>query len=89
MEKERQKAEKLAKFNAKKSKLAADKATATAAAGPAKEKKEKKEKPKAEPVAEYVEETPKGEKKSTFCCRTRFVAPSTNVLCRCSPQVPR
>lgn len=57
MEKERQKAEKLAKFNAKKQ---------AAAAVPVKEKKEKKEKPKAEPVAEYVEETPVGDKKSMF-----------------------
>jgi valyl-tRNA synthetase len=62
---ERAKAEKLAKFNAKKAKLAADKAAAPAEN---KEKKEKKEKKKAEPVPEfvYVEETPKGEKKSTL-----------------------
>jgi valyl-tRNA synthetase len=62
VERERAKAEKLAKFNAKKAKLAADKAAAP------EEKKEKKEKKKAEPVPEfvYVEETPKGEKKSTL-----------------------
>lgn len=59
LEKERKKAEKEAKFAAKKAAAAA----ASATAGPAKEKKEKK--PKAEPAApvEYVEETPKGQKK--------------------------
>jgi valyl-tRNA synthetase len=56
LEKERKKAEKDAKFKAKK----AAQATAPKDAGPAKEKKEKK---KAEILPEYVEETPKGQKK--------------------------
>ncbi|CCX33651.1 tRNA synthetases class I-domain-containing protein [Pyronema domesticum] len=62
LEKERQKAEKLAKFAAKKAKQ--DAAKATTAGAPAKEAKKEK-KPKVEPAApvEYVEETPKGEKK--------------------------
>lgn len=62
VEKERKKAEKEAKFAAKKAQLEKQKATA-ASSGPVKEKKDKK--PKAEPAApvEYVEETPKGEKK--------------------------
>lgn len=66
MAKERAKADKLAKFNAKKAKLAADKAAATATTNPAKEKKKEKKAAAAEPVPEYVEETPKGEKKSEF-----------------------
>ncbi|KAI5801174.1 tRNA synthetases class I-domain-containing protein [Geopyxis carbonaria] len=53
------KKEKQAKFEAKKAKLEAEKA----AKGATKEKKEKKPKAVAEPVPEYVEETPKGEKK--------------------------
>lgn len=59
VEKERQKAEKQAKFEAKKAKLAA----AKKAAGPPKPKKEKAA---PEPIPEYVEKTPKGEKKSAI-----------------------
>jgi hypothetical protein len=56
LEKERKKAEKDAKFKAKKAAAGAG----GAAAAPAKEKKKKAEK---EVLPEYVEETPKGEKK--------------------------
>jgi len=74
VERERQKAEKLAKFNAKKAKQAAEKAAAPATGAP-KEKEKKKEKPKAEPIEEYIEETPKGEKKGTI--------PLLNLCLRC------
>lgn len=57
MEKERKKAEKAAKLEAKKTKLAEQ-----AAAKPAKEKKAKEKKPE-EVIPEYVEDTPPGEKK--------------------------
>lgn len=57
MEKERKKAEKAAKLEAKKAKLAEQ-----AAAKPAKEKKVKEKKPE-EVIPEYVEDTPAGEKK--------------------------
>jgi len=60
--KERAKAEKQAKFDAKKAK---EKGSDPDAASKTKEKKEKKEKQKDEVnVADYVEETPKGQKKS-------------------------
>lgn len=55
VEKERKKAEKDARFAAKK----VQKATAA----PAKDKKEKKPKTEPDSLAEYVEETPKGQKK--------------------------
>ncbi|CAN3483472.1 hypothetical protein DICA0_F32902 [Diutina catenulata] len=58
LEKERKKAEKMAKFEAKK-KAAAEAAAKTAAAP----KKPKKEKKVAEPVPEWVDPTPQGEKK--------------------------
>ncbi|KAF4979905.1 hypothetical protein FZEAL_3986 [Fusarium zealandicum] len=57
LEKERKKAEKQAKFEAKKAK------TAESAPKPAKEKKLKEKKPEEEPLPEYVEDTPEGEKK--------------------------
>jgi valyl-tRNA synthetase len=57
VEKERKKAEKQAKFEAKKQKAAA---TAPKAA---KEKKPKEKKVEEEPLPEYVEDTPEGEKK--------------------------
>ncbi|UKZ62974.1 uncharacterized protein TrAtP1_004202 [Trichoderma atroviride] len=57
LEKERKKAEKAAKLEAKKAKAVA------AAAAPVKEKKAKKEKVEEEPLPEYVEDTPVGEKK--------------------------
>lgn len=57
MEKERKKAEKQAKFEAKKAKAA------TTAPKPAKEKKAKEKKVEEEPLPEYVEDTPEGEKK--------------------------
>lgn len=57
MEKERKKAEKAAKLEAKK--VRAEKA----ATAPVKEKKAKKEKVEEEPLPEYVEDTPVGEKK--------------------------
>lgn len=57
VEKERKKAEKDARFAAKK---VQQKAVAT---GPAKDKKEKKLKAEPTPPAEYVEETPPGQKK--------------------------
>ncbi|KAL6908446.1 tRNA synthetases class I domain-containing protein [Trichoderma evansii] len=57
LEKERKKAEKAAKLEAKKAKAAA------AATAPTKEKKAKKEKVEEEPLPEYVEDTPVGEKK--------------------------
>lgn len=60
LEKERKKAEKDAKFQAKKAAQAAAKGGAGGAAAPAKEKKKKAEK---EVLPEYVEKTPKGEKK--------------------------
>lgn len=62
MEKERKKAEKEAKFLAKKAK-------AGEAAKKAAPKAEKKEKKKSENVVvgEYIEETPKGMKKSKPC----------------------
>ncbi|KAH6998399.1 tRNA synthetases class I-domain-containing protein [Ilyonectria sp. MPI-CAGE-AT-0026] len=56
LEKERKKAEKQAKFDAKKAKV-------TTAPKPAKEKKVKEKKPEEEPLPEYVEDTPEGEKK--------------------------
>lgn len=58
LEKERKKAEKLAKFEAKKKKQAED-----AKNKPAAEKKPKKEKKVAEPVPEWTDETKPGEKK--------------------------
>lgn len=58
LEKERKKAEKLAKFEAKKKKQAED-----AKNKPAAEKKPKKEKKAAEPVPEWTDETKPGEKK--------------------------
>lgn len=57
VEKERKKAEKAAKLEAKKAKAA------VAAAAPTKEKKAKEKKPAEEPLPEYVEDTPEGEKK--------------------------
>ncbi|KAJ4170333.1 valine--tRNA ligase [Fusarium falciforme] len=57
LEKERKKAEKQAKFEAKKAKAAAS------APKPAKEKKPKEKKVEEEPLPEYVEDTPEGEKK--------------------------
>ncbi|KOS19494.1 Valine--tRNA ligase [Escovopsis weberi] len=57
LEKERKKAEKAAKLEAKKAKAA------QVAANPAKEKKAKEKKPAEEPVPEYVEDTPVGDKK--------------------------
>lgn len=57
LEKERKKAEKLAKFNAKKA------AQANKAAEPKKEKKEKKAPAPAAPVPEFVDTTKPGEKK--------------------------
>jgi valyl-tRNA synthetase len=57
LEKERKKAEKQAKFEAKKQKAA------TTAPKAAKEKKPKEKKPEEEPLPEYVEDTPEGEKK--------------------------
>lgn len=57
VEKERKKAEKAAKLEAKKVKAAA------VAAAPTKEKKAKEKKPAEEPLPEYVEDTPEGEKK--------------------------
>ncbi|KAH7329300.1 tRNA synthetases class I-domain-containing protein [Stachybotrys elegans] len=57
LEKERKKAEKAAKFEAKKSKAA------QADPKPAKEKKVKEKKAEEEPLPEYVEDTPEGEKK--------------------------
>jgi len=59
VEKERKKAEKLAKFAAKKSAFVA----APAAQAGIKPKDNKKKKPEEEPVPKYVEDTPKGEKK--------------------------
>lgn len=56
LEKERKKAEKDAKFKAKK-------AAQASASGAGKEAKEKKPKAEKEVLPEYVEETPKGEKK--------------------------
>lgn len=58
VEKERQKAEKAKKFAEKQAKL-----KAAGDAQPSK-KKEKKEVAKEEPLPAYVEETPKGQKKS-------------------------
>jgi valyl-tRNA synthetase len=64
VERERKKAEKQAKFDQKKTKEAN---TAPAATSKSKEKKAKAEKKaEAEVVPQYVEETPAGEKKSTF-----------------------
>lgn len=60
MEKERKKAEKDARFTAKKAQLEKQKAVTV---GPAKDKKEKNSKVEPAAPAEYVEETPKGEKK--------------------------
>ncbi|KAF5008637.1 hypothetical protein FDECE_5100 [Fusarium decemcellulare] len=57
LEKERKKAEKQAKFEAKKAKAA------QSAPKPAKEKKPKEKKVEEEPLPEYVEDTPEGEKK--------------------------
>jgi hypothetical protein len=85
---ERAKAEKLAKYNAKKAKLAADKAAAPA------EPKEKKEKKKVEPAPEfvYLEETPKGEKKSMLaildCCALFILGLRLTALFR-SPEIAR
>ncbi|KAF7542274.1 hypothetical protein G7Z17_g11717 [Cylindrodendrum hubeiense] len=56
LEKDRKKAEKQAKFDAKKAK-------ATSAPKPVKEKKVKEKKPEEEPIPEYVEDTPEGDKK--------------------------
>lgn len=61
VEKERKKAEKAAKFLEKKAKQAAQ--AAVPAAGKAKEKKAKAPKAEEEPLPEYVEDTPAGEKK--------------------------
>jgi valyl-tRNA synthetase len=63
VEKERKKAEKAKKFAEKQAKIAT-----TAATGPSKSK-DKKTKPdavKVEPLPEYIEETPPGQKKSWF-----------------------
>ena len=62
VEKERQKAEKARKFAEKQAKK-----QNAAAAGPSKTK-QKKEAAKEEVLPEYVEETPKGEKKSMAFC---------------------
>jgi len=59
LEKERKKAEKLAKFQAKEAKKAEAKKKADAS----KDSKPKKEKKVAEPIPEFVDKTPKGEKK--------------------------
>lgn len=61
VEKDRKKAEKAAKFLEKKSKQAAQ--AAVPAAGKGKEKKAKAPKAEEEPLPEYVEDTPVGEKK--------------------------
>lgn len=63
VEKERKLAERNAKYAAKKAK-AADTA-ATAATSKTKEKKSKQDASKDEPLPDYVEETPPGQKKST------------------------
>ena len=64
MEKERKKAEKQAKFDQKKAKVAA---VAPAATSKSKEKKAKAEKKAVEELLPaYVEDTPAGEKKSTI-----------------------
>jgi valyl-tRNA synthetase len=64
VERERKKAEKQAKFDQKKAKVAN---TAPAATSKSKEKKAKAEKKAEEDVLPpYIEETPFGEKKSTF-----------------------
>ena len=60
VEKERRKAEKLAKFQAKQ---AASKTSISATSSVPKDKKARPAKPAAEPVPEYVEDTPPGEKK--------------------------
>jgi valyl-tRNA synthetase len=66
LERERKKAEKQAKFDQKKAKVAAA-PTATAATSKNKEKKAKAEKKAEEEVLPaYTEETPFGEKKSSF-----------------------
>lgn len=83
MERERLKKEKQAKFEAKKAKLEAEKAAKEAN----KEKKEKKPKAVAEPVPEYVEETPKGEKKSLLQEDGELGALTDN--CGYSPEIPR
>ncbi|KAK7679877.1 valine--tRNA ligase [Cerrena zonata] len=57
LEKERKKAEKLAKFNAKKAKQQAD------SKKPSEPKKPKKEKKPAEPIPEFKDETKQGDKK--------------------------
>ncbi|KAJ3948036.1 valine--tRNA ligase [Colletotrichum fioriniae] len=62
LEKERKKAEKDAKFKAKLAEKAA-KAAAAPAASKNKEKKAKAEKKEEEAIPDYVEDTPKGEKK--------------------------
>lgn len=77
VEKERKAAEKKAKFEAKQAKLAA--AKKEQAAKPKKEKKEKEAK-KEEAVPEYVEETPKGEKKSRSPFKPQAHGPNWNIL---------
>lgn len=64
MEKERKKAEKAKKFAEKKAKTATA-PSAAPTASKTKEKKAKSDAAKDEPLPEYVEETPPGEKKST------------------------
>ena len=72
MEKERKKAEKQAKFDQKKAKVA----TVAPTTSRSKEKKAKAEKKAVEDVLPaYVEDTPAGEKKSTNCTPNEFAAP--------------
>ena len=63
VEKERKKAEKAAKFAEKKAKQAAQTVAGAATGGKGKEKKAKAPKAEEEPLPEYVEDTPVGEKK--------------------------
>ena len=64
VEKERKKAEKAAKFAEKKAKQTAQAVTGAATgAGKGKEKKAKAPKAEEEPLPEYIEDTPVGEKK--------------------------
>lgn len=62
VEKERKKAEKAKKFTEKKAKTAEK--SSTSAPSASKDKKSKHESAKEEPLPEYFEETPPGEKKS-------------------------
>ena len=64
VEKERKKAEKAKKFAEKQSKSASS--SAAPLPSKSKEKKAKQDAAKDDPLPKYVEETPKGEKKSVY-----------------------